>query len=465
MKYKIVCRVTMLQKAGQGVLSSLQLNATPEGELSFEYKESGNQLIAFLDGEPIGVANEIYKEETPVKADAIVDAMKSDWNAKIIGLSDTPKCFEVEFIETEVKKEKIKKDVDFSKQIDEIVKNSIAEKEEIEERIACMLENRFPVNLIEKILGNYKKFNKPVKKPKTLYQDPNPTAPQSMLALCAIQALTGRATIYEGDKSVGKNVAAETLAWVMGLPYYLVTFNRMMTQDEIYGTKSTAEPELIKLSDEEALALAKEDKQKFEVLCAKAATVQIKQEISQLTEWLSDGGLMTFNEMNMADSNFFGSFTNQITDGTGFLDIPGVGRVYINPSCVLVGNQNKGYTGEMEQNEATMSRFGCLQFDYPKTIKGILKAAAKKAAAAGLDDQYYTQCDKLYSKLLVAVKKGQSVTNAVLNIRGFVAALDAVSVLPGYITLSKEIEINVINTCPEDDRAVLITTLQDTITL
>ncbi|MCR5624998.1 MAG: AAA family ATPase [Lachnospiraceae bacterium] len=465
--YTITLRTTMLTPAGADILSRLNKEEKITDKVTFEFQKTGNQLKAFINNDCIGIVQNIEDEKRNIfKNDVIIEATKGKYEAFIDKLSTTPKCFEVLFKEILPEKAEIKSDSSFKEETERIVSEGITTREEIDERIKCMRSNGVPDGIIHLVLDNYKEYSKPVKRPKTLYRDPTVGKEKETIFTRMIsQTLVGRATIYEGDKSVGKNVASETLAWVLGMPYFLITFNRMLTQDEIYGTKSTAEPKLIKMTDDEAVNLAKKDKETFDVLCAKAATVQIKQEISQLTEWLSSGGVMCFNEMNMADSNFFGSFTNQITDGTGFLDVPGIGRVYINPNCVLVGNQNKGYTGAMEQNEATMSRFGCIQFDYPASIKEILMASAKIAKKNNLDEQYYEQCDKLYKIYLAAVRKGQSISNAVLNIRGFVSALDAVSLLPGFITLSSEIEINVINTCPEEDRAVLITTLKDVITL
>ena len=117
---------------------------------------------------------------------------------------------------------------------------------------------------------------------------------------------------------------------------------------------------------------------KYEYLRAKASSVSIVQEESCLVEWIKNGGVMCFNEMNMAEANFFASFTNQLTDNTGFIDIPGYGHLEINPDCILIGTQNADYTGVCEQNDATMSRFGCIQFPYPKSIKAQLEATVGK---------------------------------------------------------------------------------------
>ena len=198
----------------------------------------------------------------------------------------------------------------------------------------------------------------------------------------------------------------------------------------------------------------------FEKLKAEASAVHITVDQSELYDWLTIGGVMVFNEMNMAEANFFASFTNQLLDGTGFLNIPGRGEVDIDPNCVLFGTQNADYQGVEIQNEATMSRFGCLYFKQPRTVKPQLMTAVSSALKkcgyedCMLDEIYFDQCEAFYKQCQKAVESGL-VANSVLNIRGFVRALTAVAKSNGCAKLRRQVEIHVINTCPVDDRAQL----------
>ncbi len=122
------------------------------------------------------------------------------------------------------------------------------------------------------------------------------------------------------------------------------------------------------------------------------------------------------------------------------------------------------------QNEATMSRFGCIVFPQPKSIKAQLVAATearlKKGGVpnAGLDAKHYDECQAFYRQCRDAANKGM-VSNACLNIRGFVRALTEVAESSGYAKLKRQIEIHVINTCPADDRGALKATLEQIVTL
>ena len=127
----------------------------------------------------------------------------------------------------------------------------------------------------------------------------------------------------------------------------------------------------------------------------------------------------------------------------------------------MIGTQNADYTGVCEQNDATMSRFGCIQFPYPKSIKAQLEVTVGKTR---LDKDFFKQTDELYKTLYAAVTKGM-VENSCLNIRGFIRALKGVAQVPGLSTLKRQIEIHVIDTCPVDDRLQLMQLVREKITL
>ena len=277
--------------------------------------------------------------------------------------------------------------------------------------------------------------------------------------------------IFEGDKSVGKNMCAETLAYILHLPFDMITMTRGMGGDELYGTKVTdlsasanLTPEMAQAkiyayrgaADKETLAA------QYDNWSAKASSISIVQEISSFVYALQHGGIFCLNEMNLADANFLASFVNQATDGSGFLTVPGLGRVDIHPKFTLIGTQNADYTGTCEQNEATISRMCCIQFPYPESVKSQLIAASK--VKGKLNDAYFAQADNLYKNYLSAVRKGD-VENTCLNIRGMVRALQSIALVPGFMKLSQAIITNVINTCPQEDRPVLTAQLNEIVSL
>jgi hypothetical protein len=406
---------------------------------------------------------------------------------------------------------------------DRVVKEGFVTKEELDERLAYMRENQIDAFLQTRVLKGYRLYKKPVHRPSCLYRDPyladrDKAGGEGIIADGLRQAVSRCACICEGEKSVGKNVYLETLAWLLGMPIYLITFSRQMSPSSIYGEKTTdnTAAEILKhfdskvlrdaaiirekheasllqnaanlllfgilkavkapkeryrladdYTDEEKEVLAREAE--FKKLRADASSVHIVIDQSELYDWLCDGGLMVFNEQNMAEANFFASFTNQLLDGTGFLFIPGRGEVPINKDCVLFGTQNADYQGVEEQNDATVSRFGCLYFMQPDSIKAQLESAvAKRLADDGFtakpDPGMIKQADAFYRQCRGAVQKNM-VTNMCLNIRGFVAAIAVAMESDGHSSLLRQIEIHVIDICPTDERAALKNILRECVTM
>ena len=405
--------------------------------------------------------------------------------------------------------------------VEEKIKEGIITKDEAEEKIEFMKKNKVDSILMERVVKGWKMYGKKVHRPSCFYVDPYLADSQKKRAEGIVSeglrhGVSRIAVILEGDKSVGKNVYAETICWLLGMPMYLITFSRQMSPSSIYGEKSTDntaaqalaafDPDILKkaedlkakrdfmiqhfsklnipgdgaqqiksinsmmdqiLTPEENELLRKAEE--FKMLQAQAASVNIVIDASELYDWLTTGGVMVFNEMNMAEANFFASFTNQLLDGTGFLFIPGRGEVRINPDCVLVGTQNADYEGVEQQNEATMSRFNCITFKQPETIKGQLVAAVTAALKKdGFENKVlpdiYKQAELYYKQCSASVKK-DIVSNACLNIRGFVRAITLVAESGGVTKLKRAIEMAVINTCPVDERQDLYVMLDSIVSL
>lgn len=443
---------------------------------------------------------------------------------------------------------------DIQELMDQKVAEGIVDKEGAEERVKVMLANYVSKKIIKRSIRKFwKKYDKPAHKLRCLFIDPyleshKKKGELGLIAQELSNAVDGYAMIMEGEKSVGKNVFVETIAWLLCMPLYLLTFSRNMNPSAVYGEKSTDNSASEFFKTPEALEAAKaeerikdieatittvkrsfldtvmetpEFKKNYEeyvtecaktlqfaklisadggkievatkmlgensvysvtieglmkekealrekiaelkVKSAQAQSVNICIDASELYDWLVGGGLMVFNEMNMAESNFFASFTNQLLDGTGFLFIPGRGEVKIDDYCVLCGTQNADYEGVEQQNEATISRFGCLHFEQPESIKAQLKEAVNRELKkhgeedADIKADIFNQIEQFYKLARASVMDGD-LSNAVLNIRGFVRAITQFAENDGDMSLKSAVEAHVINTCPVDERKTLIQT-------
>ena len=541
-EYKIVFRKDVTCQAGSKVLEMTQkMGAEQElpAKLIIGKEQKAGKWPVFLDEESADGSNlcakivSITDQEGNDLDDTDISTIADEGNYRIVlkGPQENPMKGTLQLLREEGdanQKSTSETEEALAALTAEKIQEGVVSKEEMDARIKYMRENGVDTFLMTRIIRKYRTYEKPAHKPSCLYVDPfleeSRKAKTEGIIAEGLRAAAGRqAIICEGEKSVGKNVYLETIAWLLNMPMYLVTFSRQMSPSSIYGEKTTDntaakalaefDPDILAKADDlkakrqfmidhfSSMPIKGEDgKQKpfaeqqqvikrmmsqifsdeekriieaaerFQMLRAQAASVNIVIDASELYDWLSDGGLMCFNEMNMAEANFFASFTNQLLDGTGFLFVPGRGEVKIHPDCVLFGTQNADYQGVEQQNEATMSRFGCLYFRQPDTIKGQLMAAVASALkkdgfpSSALDKKYFTEAENFYKQCRSAVKKSV-VSNACLNIRGYVRSLVSVSESNGYAKLKRQIKIHVIDTCPFDERQPLDAILESIVTL
>ena len=411
------------------------------------------------------------------------------------------------------------------KALDKKIAEGIVDETDGIARIKYMMDNHADTFLMTRITNRWPKCKKHVKKPSCLYVDPylerslkkhqEPVIPEILRCADARNGI-----IFEGEKSVGKNVCAETIAWLLGMPVRMLTCERQMTPASIYGEKTTDNSAMKKIKelDPETLILAEIGHQmrktffadyyrnlransdmanltiewtkleksidekipqqlkdamtkeaEFKKASAEAASTSIIIEDSELVDWLQDGGVFILNEMNLGDPNLLASFLNPILDGTGYLTVSGRGQITVNPNCVLIATQNPDYVGCEMQNEATMSRFACERFEQPESIMDILNMAVvstlkKDGWEEKVDPKFIKQADAFYIACSKAVEEGL-ISNAALNIRGYVRALVNVYESYGYSTLARQLEIQVLNTCPTNEAESLRATLTSRVTV
>ena len=346
----------------------------------------------------------------------------------------------------------------------ELEKNGIDSMASLQEKVDEMRINGVSDNIILKVLNfpGYEKANDRSFRPKTMFRTPaeeleaaRNLGEPTLFARTLMHAVKSKREIFVGPKSVGKNVLSEEIAWLLNVGYDIMTITMSMTSEDVFGNMTTVEPEIAKMDRDEIIRLAKaaimanmidagaeaeiEDAAKFEALRAQAATVRITRSITEVTRAFMEGDVLSLNEMNMGSANTLSLF-NQVTDGTGFVEIGGIGRVHINRATVIIGNMNPNYAGAQDLNEALISRFPIVFFQYPKSIGEILHSAVKTP----LDEIYFEQSDALY-KVLKSSVEDKVISDRALNIRGFVAALEEVGEFPADMKLKAALVDNVVN--------------------
>lgn len=372
--------------------------------------------------------------------------------------------------------------------LDSLVSEGYMTKENLDKRMAIAKEHGISFKLMKKLVfENIRKrgIKEELTPLKTMYvnTEKGEKNPTRFFWQAVGNCATGDAFILEGPKSVGKNVFCETLAFLFNKEYFVIQLNENTSDGDVYGEKSTDNSAAAKITMDLAFAAIQaqtlmaqgkpvsEDIMKkaseFEYYKSLASSVKIVQALGVWVQWLQRGGIMVLNEMDMADANFFSQLVNMILDGTGFMTVPGYGRVDVNPECVLIGTQNgDSYAGTNQQNSASISRFDKYILPQPKDVINQLKSACK-GQGFSIEDKYIIACNEFYKDL--RKKSSMSgfegvISDTCLNIRGMVRALKAVVTFDYEVTLKERLKLSVVNACAEDERPIIMQALNEKVT-
>ena len=420
-----------------------------DGELKAEctLKEVSGMVDLLVDGEPIGRVEDMKPEDIP-----------KVYDLKVVSIGPAPNTFIAEM--TAKKAEKAAKEADFKKEIEEAAKASGLSEEDIERRVKCMAENRVHESVIRKVLSGYAKYDIPIANPACLYQDVAPKDTESVMNRALVQVMTGGAVLFIGPKSTGKNVLMETIAYVLGRPYYRVTSNLKALPEDLYGNRSTdnsAAEMLTQQLAESAMRYQKgdasfmEDAARYDYLKAKSSCIRLTFDPSEFVKWAKSGGVINCDELNFWPTDLVQQGLNGAADDEKVINVPNYGQVKLNRNCVLLGGMNPGYAGTVQLNDATASRFSFIELGYPESVKEQLKANFSENSLPG---KYFTACNAVFSDFRKMVSQGR-VSDKCLNIRGMVRALRAIEAFPEATSLVDQLMTCVVYGCEEDERTIL----------
>ena len=231
---------------------------------------------------------------------------------------------------------------------------------------------------------------------------------REILEMAIAALLEGENLLLTGEKATGKNVLAETLAWIFERPAYTVSFHVNMGSAELIGTDTFRNNEVLL-------------REGMISRCSRA------------------GGFGILDEINMAKNDAV-SVLHAALDDRRSIDVPCYDRIALHPATRFIGTMNYGYAGTRELNEALVSRF--LVIDMPlqdeETLNYLLdtmfpgmKEEAKKAFI-GL----YLDLQK---------KAGQAeISTKALNLRGMIGALRTVR---AGLSPWQAVKMGIVNKC------------------
>lgn len=263
-------------------------------------------------------------------------------------------------------------------------------KEEIEERFNYLtdleINPKIILNVFKKIKPreDYEEMSKfIIEKPKTLYHD-ELNFVRDALAL----SLMGSNLMFKGPKAVGKNVLADTIAWLYRKPIAIVSMHRDMTDDKLVGDKTFVEGEGVKFS------------------------------LGVVPRMAEVGGVVVLDELNMADPSM-SAMLHTLLESKKEMVVPDYGKVVADKDFLVIATQNPGYVGTNSDNDATASRFENFMFPSSVDIRPFLKSETGCKSEILLN-----KTQNIYQRVQQMVIEGV-VDEKALNVRSLIRNLSA----------------------------------------
>lgn len=213
---------------------------------------------------------------------------------------------------------------------------------------------------------------------------------REILEMAIAGLLKGENILLTGSKATGKNILAETLAYIFHRPTYNVSFHVNTGSAELIGT-DTFEDNQVKLR---------------------------RGSIYQCAQY---GGFGILDEINMAKNDAV-SVLHATLDYRRSIDVPGYHKIDLHPAARFIGTMNYGYAGTKELNEALVSRF--LVIDMPAqtadTLEFIIRKSYPEAKPEAVE-----QFVGLFLDLQLKADNSEISTKA-LDLRGILAAMGTI---------------------------------------
>lgn len=137
--------------------------------------------------------------------------------------------------------------------------------------------------------------------------------------------LAGENLLLVGSKATGKNVLADSLAWIFQRPSWNISFHVNTDSTSLIGTDTFVNNE-----------------------------VRLRK--GPIAECAEAGGFGILDEINMARNDAV-AVLHATLDYRRIIDVPGYERIFLRPETRFIATMNYGYIGTRELNEALTSRF------------------------------------------------------------------------------------------------------------
>lgn len=258
-------------------------------------------------------------------------------------------------------------------------------------------------NKIEDFIENYEldeKYKNRIPNPHFFYSG------DEILREATSAILAGKNILLVGDKSTGKNVLAENLAYLFKRPLWNLSFHINIDSSVLIGDDTL-----------------------------KNGNVIFRE--GPITKAANCGGFVVLDEINMAKNEAM-AVLHSILDYRRIIDIPGYDIIKLHPATRFIATMNYGYEGTRELNEALLSRFVIIKM--PLISRERLVELIKKEYPKMKDD-YVGNIAFFFYDLKLKAEAGEISRNAP-DLRGI---FDAIDLVKEDLSLNSALDLTIAN--------------------
>lgn len=258
-------------------------------------------------------------------------------------------------------------------------------------------------NKIENFIENYdldEKYKNRIPNPHFFYSG------DEILREATSAILAGKNILLVGDKSTGKNVLAENLAYLFKRPLWNLSFHINIDSSVLIGDDTL-----------------------------KNGNVIFRE--GPITKAANCGGFVVLDEINMAKNEAM-AVLHSILDYRRIIDIPGYDIIKLHPATRFIATMNYGYQGTRELNEALLSRFVIIKM--PLISRERLVELIKKEYPK-MKDEYVGNIAFFFYDLKLKAEAGE-ISRSAPDLRGI---FDAIDLVKEDLSLSSALELTIAN--------------------
>lgn len=258
-------------------------------------------------------------------------------------------------------------------------------------------------NKIEDFIENYEldeKYKNRIPNPHFFYSG------DEILRETTSAILAGKNILLVGDKSTGKNVLAENLAYIFKRPLWNLSFHINIDSSVLIGDDTL-----------------------------KNGNVIFRE--GPITKAANCGVFVVLDEINMAKNEAM-AVLHSILDYRRIIDIPGYDIIKLHPATRFIATMNYGYEGTRELNEALLSRFIIIKM--PLISRERLVELIKKEYPK-MKDEYVGNIAFFFYDLKLKAEAGEISRNSP-DLRGI---FDAIDLVKEGLSLNSALDLTIAN--------------------